>query len=181
MFGFKGTATRTGVRELDLEKANAMGNALLCFMLVPWTLCLLAYGGKPTFSASLPRLVFELHIFFPRIRSFLTWKDPASFSSTACKITCGLAGSGNPPKSTGYLCTPCYDTTLRALMILCCTKQGITGQTFACSHDSLLIMFGQSFLVWYSRRSFRVLNDKRRGRWEPNATDIGKRAPYMRH
>lgn len=45
IFGFKGTATRTGDPVLDLAKANAMGNALLCFMIVPWSLCLLAYCG----------------------------------------------------------------------------------------------------------------------------------------
>lgn len=47
VFGFRGTATRTGDRALDLAKANAMGNALLCFLIVPWTLCLIAYCGEP--------------------------------------------------------------------------------------------------------------------------------------
>lgn len=47
IFGFKGAATRTGDRALDLAKANAIGNALLCFMIIPWTLCLIAYCGTP--------------------------------------------------------------------------------------------------------------------------------------
>ena len=46
MFGFKGSATPTGDRVSDLAKANAIGNALLCFMAIPWTLCLFAYCGR---------------------------------------------------------------------------------------------------------------------------------------
>lgn len=46
VFGFTGTASPTGDRESDLAKAQAIGNALLCFMAIPWTLCLIAYSGR---------------------------------------------------------------------------------------------------------------------------------------
>lgn len=46
IFGFRGTASPTGDPAVDLVKADAIGNALLCFMIVPWTLCLLAYCGE---------------------------------------------------------------------------------------------------------------------------------------
>ena len=46
LFGFKGEASPTGDRQSDLLKAQAIGNALLCFMAIPWSLCLVAYTGK---------------------------------------------------------------------------------------------------------------------------------------
>eukprot|EP00884_Botryococcus_braunii_P012902 jgi/Botrbrau1/21612/Bobra.43_1s0016.1 len=44
-FGFKGTAEVTRDPARDLPRARALGNALLLFMIVPWTFCLLAYSG----------------------------------------------------------------------------------------------------------------------------------------
>ena len=45
-FGFQGTTAITGVREQDLGNAVALGNALLAFLVVPWTLCFITYTGK---------------------------------------------------------------------------------------------------------------------------------------
>lgn len=44
-FGFDGTAARSADVDQNLAKARALGNALLVFLLVPWTLCLLFYTG----------------------------------------------------------------------------------------------------------------------------------------
>lgn len=44
-FGFKGDAARSKEAGRDLEKARALGNALLCFLVIPWTLCLVFYTG----------------------------------------------------------------------------------------------------------------------------------------
>lgn len=44
MFGFTGSATRSGEPALDLERAKALGSSLLVFLIVPWTLCLIAYS-----------------------------------------------------------------------------------------------------------------------------------------
>lgn len=52
-FGFKGTAEVTGNPGIDLPRARALGNALLLFMIVPWSFCLCAYSGvQPPFSSS---------------------------------------------------------------------------------------------------------------------------------
>jgi len=45
------TAARVAVGK-NLAKAKALGNALLVFLLVPWTLCLLFYTGAGTFCHS---------------------------------------------------------------------------------------------------------------------------------
>ena len=45
-FGFKGDAARSRVPGQDLEKARALGNALLFFLVVPWTLTLIFYTGN---------------------------------------------------------------------------------------------------------------------------------------
>lgn len=45
MFGFTGTATRSGEAEEDLARARALGSSLLVFLIVPWTLCLVFYSG----------------------------------------------------------------------------------------------------------------------------------------
>ncbi len=44
MFGFTGSATRSGEPALDLARARALGSALLVFLIAPWTLCLIAYS-----------------------------------------------------------------------------------------------------------------------------------------
>ncbi|KAL4545028.1 hypothetical protein Ndes2526B_g02147 [Nannochloris sp. 'desiccata'] len=44
-FGFSGTSTITGNPEIDVHNAQAMGNALLVFTVIPWAFCLVAYGG----------------------------------------------------------------------------------------------------------------------------------------
>jgi MFS family permease len=44
-FGFNGTSTITGNPEIDVHNAQAMGNALLVFTVVPWAFCFVAYGG----------------------------------------------------------------------------------------------------------------------------------------
>ena len=44
-FGFSGTSTITGNPEIDTHNAQAMGNALLVFTVVPWAFCLVAYSG----------------------------------------------------------------------------------------------------------------------------------------
>ena len=45
MFGFTGSATRSGDAEKDLQRAEALGSSLLVFLIVPWTLCLIFYSG----------------------------------------------------------------------------------------------------------------------------------------
>ena len=49
MFGFTGTATRSGEPEKDLARARALGSSLLVFLIVPWTLCLIFYSGSSLF------------------------------------------------------------------------------------------------------------------------------------
>ena len=44
-FGFEGDAARSTEPGKDLAKARALGNALLCFLVIPWTLTLLFYTG----------------------------------------------------------------------------------------------------------------------------------------
>ena len=44
-FGFEGDAARSRVPGQDLQKARALGNALLFFLVVPWTLTLIFYTG----------------------------------------------------------------------------------------------------------------------------------------
>lgn len=43
-FGYKGTVNVTGNRDIDLHNAAALGRALLFWLLVPWSLCLLLYS-----------------------------------------------------------------------------------------------------------------------------------------
>lgn len=43
-FGYKGTVNVTGIRDIDLNNARALGDALLFWLLVPWALCLLLYS-----------------------------------------------------------------------------------------------------------------------------------------
>ncbi|EFN50878.1 hypothetical protein CHLNCDRAFT_141677 [Chlorella variabilis] len=45
IFGFSGTGTVSQDRQQDLVNAAALGNALLAFLVVPWTLTLLLYTG----------------------------------------------------------------------------------------------------------------------------------------
>lgn len=45
VFGFDGTASVTHDRERDLANAQALGSALLAFMVAPWTMCFLLYTG----------------------------------------------------------------------------------------------------------------------------------------
>lgn len=45
IFGFNGTSTVTGDALVDTRNAKALGNALLTFLLIPWTLCLIIYTG----------------------------------------------------------------------------------------------------------------------------------------
>lgn len=82
IFGFKGAATRTGDPALDLEKANAIGNALLCFMIIPWTLCLVAYCGEIGFCQQEPSGVEIIQqagvICHTGINA---WLDPDNFES----------------------------------------------------------------------------------------------------
>lgn len=44
-FGFEGASKVTGDRARDLANARALGNALLCFLTVPWSCCLAVYTG----------------------------------------------------------------------------------------------------------------------------------------
>ncbi|KAA6416826.1 MAG: hypothetical protein FRX49_13202 [Trebouxia sp. A1-2] len=46
MFGFTGTAARSGDATVDAAKARALGNALVTFLIVPWTFALIIYTGK---------------------------------------------------------------------------------------------------------------------------------------
>ena len=46
VFGFTGKATRTGDPEEDLRRARALGSALMVFLIIPWTLCLISFSGK---------------------------------------------------------------------------------------------------------------------------------------
>lgn len=54
MFGFSGTSTVTGDREVDERNARALGQALLTFLTLPWVFCFFVYGG--------------LHFTYPRDR-----------------------------------------------------------------------------------------------------------------
>lgn len=45
IFGFNGMSTVTGDALVDTRNAHALGNALLTFLLIPWTLCLIIYTG----------------------------------------------------------------------------------------------------------------------------------------
>ncbi|KAL0030933.1 hypothetical protein WJX79_002316 [Trebouxia sp. C0005] len=45
MFGFTGTAARSGDATVDAAKARALGNALVTFLIVPWTFALIIYTG----------------------------------------------------------------------------------------------------------------------------------------
>ena len=45
-FGFTGKASRTGNPEEDLRRARALGSALLVFLIIPWTLCLISFSGN---------------------------------------------------------------------------------------------------------------------------------------
>jgi MFS family permease len=45
VFGFDGAATPSGDKELDLANAEALGRALLIFMIVPWSIDLVLYTG----------------------------------------------------------------------------------------------------------------------------------------
>ena len=56
-FGFSGDATRSKEPGHDLEKARALGNALLCFLVIPWTLCLVFYTGVSPLSLSVTYLL----------------------------------------------------------------------------------------------------------------------------
>jgi predicted MFS family arabinose efflux permease len=44
-FGFSGTSAITGNPSIDIHNAQAMGNALLVFTVIPWAFCLVAYSG----------------------------------------------------------------------------------------------------------------------------------------
>lgn len=45
IWGFSGDASSSEDQEQDLEKAQALGNALLWFSIIPWSLCLVFYTG----------------------------------------------------------------------------------------------------------------------------------------
>lgn len=45
VFGFEGTASTSGTASKDHKNAEALGNALLVCMIVPWFLCFLFYTG----------------------------------------------------------------------------------------------------------------------------------------
>lgn len=51
MFGYRGKGTATRDPAVDRTNAEALGNALLAFMLVPWCFTLVLYtgvdGGSP--------------------------------------------------------------------------------------------------------------------------------------
>lgn len=44
--GLQGTAARSGDATVDAAKARALGNALVTFLIVPWTFALIIYTGK---------------------------------------------------------------------------------------------------------------------------------------
>lgn len=44
-YGFAGTSTITGQRDVDGHNCKALGSALVMFLTVPWFFCLLVYGG----------------------------------------------------------------------------------------------------------------------------------------
>lgn len=73
LFGFSGASTVSGDVAVDRANAIALGNALLSFLVVPWSLCLLAYSF--------------LHMTYPRDKrqaAYLTRALPqnGSFDST---------------------------------------------------------------------------------------------------
>lgn len=43
----QGTAARSGDPVVDAAKARALGNALVAFLIVPWTFSLIIYSGAP--------------------------------------------------------------------------------------------------------------------------------------
>ncbi len=44
--GLQGTAARSGDATVDAAKARALGNALVTFLIVPWTFALIIYTGE---------------------------------------------------------------------------------------------------------------------------------------
>lgn len=45
IFGYTGEATATGHPDIDLERADALGRAIMWFSVIPWFLCLAFYTG----------------------------------------------------------------------------------------------------------------------------------------
>lgn len=45
MYIVQGTAARSGDPAIDVAKARALGNALVPFLVVPWTCSLILYSG----------------------------------------------------------------------------------------------------------------------------------------
>ncbi|CAL5229213.1 g12496 [Coccomyxa viridis] len=75
MFGFTGTATRSGDPEKDLAQARALGSSLLVFLIVPWTLCLVFYSG--------------LHFTYPRDKRHAA-QEARALSEAAREVTAGV-------------------------------------------------------------------------------------------
>ena len=80
MFGFTGAATRSGDPEKDLERASALGSSLLVFLIVPWTLCLIAYSF--------------LHLSYPRDKRHAAQAAQAETADGAVNGHLASAGSG---------------------------------------------------------------------------------------
>eukprot|EP00210_Caulerpa_lentillifera_P001751 g1681.t1 len=59
IWGFKGDASASEDHDKDLERANALANALLWFSIIPWSLCLVVYTGLHFTYARDRRLKFD--------------------------------------------------------------------------------------------------------------------------
>ena len=59
LFGFRGAASAGAAGQIpdpeeDVNKAKALGNALLVCLVVPWTICLIVYTGQLHELLSMP-------------------------------------------------------------------------------------------------------------------------------
>jgi MFS family permease len=75
-FGFSGTSAITGNPEIDVHNAQAMGNALLVFTVLPWAFCLVAYSG--------------LHLTYPsdRRRAAMYDRDKSMSGGSLSSLNC---------------------------------------------------------------------------------------------
>jgi hypothetical protein len=61
LFGFSGASAISGDPAIDRPNARALGSALLTFLVVPWTLCLVAYSSLHFTYPSDRRRALALH------------------------------------------------------------------------------------------------------------------------
>lgn len=94
-FGFTGSSAVTGDRDRDLANARALGSALLFFLAVPWTACLIVYTGelegRGTGWCTAVVLLCCWHLVAPSDswRFFVSVRACTSMSCTVVAVGCG--------------------------------------------------------------------------------------------